>query len=46
MTDKEKLELAKKAILIAIVRLKEIQYQKASYKQIVFLAEVLEKLES
>lgn len=39
-----KLELAIKALEIAIKRLKEIQYQKASHKQIAFLENVLKKI--
>lgn len=44
MTSKQKLDLAVKAINVAIVRLKEIQYQKASHKQVDFLNRVLRKI--
>lgn len=39
-----KLKLAIKAIEIAIIRLEEIRYQKASDKQLEFLKEVLKKI--
>jgi len=41
MTDAKKIELLIKAVEIAIKRLKEIQYQKASTKCITFLEKVL-----
>jgi hypothetical protein len=46
LTPEKKIELLTRAVEIALQRLKEIQYQKASHKCVAFLEKVLELVKS